>query len=398
MNYIINYNYDKYLGCGIIKFNEHLLLLDFEDLFEIINFQKNFIYYDENKLYPYYLRHNQKISFLDFIYKFDNSNITYTFKNQNPFDIRRNNVVYYHIYNNIVSNEYNVTQYIDGHYSLMGKDAYVMKNPLWKINENGKEYLLMYCEKDTICKLCKTSYQKILDFELSHNNGEKLTFGKGSNGYILSHFNDSGLSIHQIIIGCYGNGKGTNTISVDHIDQDPLNNTWDNLRISTREEQEQNSKGIKEGTKKERKKNAKDLPEGITQDMMKKYVVYYREFYDKEKTKEREFFKIEKHPKLNKHWMTSKSAKVSIEDKLKHANKVIDDLENNIYPEKEEAHLPKYVSLLNIRDKPHLAFDKKHNDKRLTLKMGLPEEYNIQEQIILLKLKVNEKYGVNFID
>ena len=43
-------------------------------------------------------------------------------------------------------------------------------------------------------------------------------------------------------------------------------------------------------------------------------------------------------------------------------------------------------------------WNKKHNDKRLTLKMGLPEEYNIQEQIILLKLKVNENYGVNFID
>ena len=244
MNYNVNYNYDKHLGCGIIKFNEHTLLLDFEDLFEIINFQKKFIYYDENKLYPYYLRHNQKISFLDFIYKFDNSNITYTFKNNNNFDIRRNNVVYYHIYDSIIRNEYNVLQYITGHYSLMGKDAYVMKNPLWKINENGKDYLLMYCEKDTICKLCETSYKKIADFELLHNNGEKLTFGKGANGYILTHLNNSGISMHQIITGCYGNGKGTKNVSVDHIDQNPLNNTWDNLRIATRKEQEQNSKGI----------------------------------------------------------------------------------------------------------------------------------------------------------
>ena len=123
----------------------------------------------------------------------------------------------------------------------MGKDAYVMKNPLWKINENGKDYLLMYCEKDTICKLCETSYKKIADFELLHNNGEKLTFGKGANGYILTHLNNSGISMHQIITGCYGNGKGTKNVSVDHIDQNPLNNTLDNLRIATREEQEQNS-------------------------------------------------------------------------------------------------------------------------------------------------------------
>jgi len=343
MNLNISYNFDNYLGCGIIKFNEHTLLLDFEDLSEIINFQKKFIYYDETKLYPYYFRHNQKISFLDFIYKFDNSNITYTFKNNNHFDIRRNNIVFYHIYDSIVRNKYNVIQFIPGHYSLMGKDAYVMKNPLWKINENGKDYLLMYCEKDTICKLCEISYNKIVDFELLHNNGEKLTFRKGVNGYILTHLNNSGISMHQIITGCYGNGKGTKIISVDHIDQQPLNNTWDNLRIATKEQQQQNSKGIKEGTKRERKKGAKDLPEGITQDSMKKYVVYYHEWLDKEHTKKREYFKIEKHPQLDKPWMTTKSEKVTIQDKLKQANKVIEDLKNNIYPDKNEKQTPKCV-------------------------------------------------------
>ena len=96
----------------------------------------------------------------------------------------------------------------------------------------------------------------------------------------------------------YGNGKGTKNESVDHIDQDPLNNCFDNLRIATRSDQEQNSKGIKNGTKRERKQNAKELPEGITQDMMRKYVVYYKECYNREKDLHREFFKIEKHPLL----------------------------------------------------------------------------------------------------
>jgi hypothetical protein len=92
------------------------------------------------------------------------------------------------------------------------------------------------------------------------------------------------LYIHQIITGCYGNGKGTKNISVDHIDQDPLNNSLENLRIATREEQEKNSKGIKEGTKRERS-SKKDLPDGISYEMFKKYVYYNREFYDKEKKK-----------------------------------------------------------------------------------------------------------------
>ena len=49
--------------------------------------------------------------------------------------------------------------------------AFKMKNPIWKIKEDDKEYLLMYCETDTLCKLCPISYQKILEFEKDENNG-----------------------------------------------------------------------------------------------------------------------------------------------------------------------------------------------------------------------------------
>ena len=165
------------------------------------------------------------------------------------------------------------------------------------------------------------------------NNGKKLTFYKLQNGYVLCSHN---IYIHQIIMDCYGNGKGTKNISVDHIDQNPLNNSFENLRIATRKEQEQNTTGIKDGTKRERKSNAKPLPEGITQDMMKKYVVYYQEWLDKEHTKEREYFKVEKHPKLDKPWIGSKSNSVSIQEKLTQANRTVDDLDNDIYPVKNE--------------------------------------------------------------
>ena len=67
--------------------------------------------------------------------------------------------------------------------------------------------------------------------------------------------------------------------------------------------------------------------------MFKKYVYYNREFYDNAKTKEREFCRVE-HPKLDKPWCTTKSNKVSIQEKIAQANKVVDDLENNIYPVK----------------------------------------------------------------
>jgi hypothetical protein len=230
-----------------------------------------------------------------------------------------------------IEQNYDVIEYIDGHRKNVGKHATVIKNPLWKIQENNEEYLLMYCEKDTICKLCIQSYQKILDFENNDCNKKKVTWFKSLNGYIAG---TNKLYIHQIITGCYGNGKGTNHVSVDHIDRNPLNNTFANLRIATREEQEQNSKGIAPGTKRDRKNNAQNLPDGIFQEMIKKYVCYYKDYADKDKTRLREYFRIEKHPKLDKLWSTTKSCKVSIQEKLAQANKVIDDLENDIYPEK----------------------------------------------------------------
>lgn len=390
MNYALSYDFDAQLNCGIIRFNHNYVLIDFTDLFSIINFDKNFIhYYPEEKPYPYYLRHNQKISYLEHLFKYDGINIEYIFVNNNIYDLRRNNIHIHHIYHNQILNKYNIIDYKLGHYAENGKDAYVMKNPIWKIRENNTDIWLMFCEKETIVKLCQKSLDKILEYE-NKNDNTKLTFFYHSNGYICSSI---GLFIHQIITGCYGNGKGTKNISVDHIDQDPLNNTWENLRIATREQQEQNSKGIKEGTKRERKHNAQDLPEGITQEMMKKYVVYYNEWLDKEHTKKREFFKIEKHPKLDKPWMTTKSNKVSIQDKLIQANKVVTDLENNIYPEKIEAIMPKYVSLINCRNKPHLIFEKRIEGKRLNIKMVLPLEYDLKEQLEILNDKIKEKYA-----
>ena len=293
----------------------------------------------------------------------------------------------------LITEKYDIIETIEGHYSSHSIEK---KNPFWRVKEkeNGKEYLLMYCVKDTIVKLCDKSYQVIKEYEINENASKKLTWYKQENGYILCH---KKLYIHQIITGCHGNGKGTKNISVDHIDQDKLNNTFDNLRIATRKEQEQNCNGIKDGTKRARKENAKDLPEGIEQYMMKKYVVYYHEWLDKEHTKSREFFKVEKHPKLDKPWIGTKSGKVSIMEKLKQVNKVVDDLDKDVYPETENVKLPKYISFVISREKPHLVFEKRIDGKRMGLKMVLPEEYDLQEQLIILNEKIKENYEVESV-
>jgi hypothetical protein len=90
--------------------------------------------------------------------------------------------------------------------------------------------------------------------------------------------------------------------------------------------------------------------------------------------------------------MTSKSNKVSINEKLQIVNKVVDDLENNIYPTNQEPTLPKYVSLIVFREKPHLVYEKRVDDKRLNLKMVLPDDYDLHEQLNILNDKLKTKY------
>lgn len=145
---------------------------------------------------------------------------------------------------------------------------------------------------------------------------------------------------------------------------------------------------IKESIKRERKYNAIKLPEDLNQHMLPKYVGYYKECYNIEKKLYREFFKIEKHPNMIKHkvYVSSKSNKLTLLEKLEQIKKILfeldnlekdetisDTLEQNDL-EKDESNkviLPKYISLKNHKDnsKYYLIYDKKTNINRITLKL-----------------------------
>ena len=327
---------------------------------------------------------------VEFLYHFNDhpDSVTYHFINSNPFDLRTHNVELRHKGYDHVSATYSVLDYFPGHYSNIGKDAFQMKNPIWKVCEknNTKDiFLVMYCEPNAYTKLCEQSYKCIQDYE-THTNLKKITWCKQIGGYINGSLSGgSKLFIHQIIMNCFGNGKGTGIVSVDHKDQDPLNNQLSNLHVATREMQEQNTTGIKLGTKKNRQHNARPLPDGIDQSMLKKYVVYYFEWLNKEKTNSREFFKVE-HPGFT--WISSKSGKVSIMDKLNAANQVA---ESGMVPVSDKI-LPKYVHLKTMRDKPHLVFERRNEGVRMTVAMSMDDDYNLAEELQMLNEKVKKKY------
>ena len=159
MNYTVKYDFDRDHQFGKIHFDDRMVIMDLEDVFSIINYSKTFTRYTPDKQFPYYIQNKQFISYKEFIYKYDEMNVDYIFKNGNSFDLRHSNVDIFHKYHNTIIQKYNVISYQHGHISKNGKDASIMKNPIWRIQEGDKEYILMYCETDTICKLCPKSYQ-----------------------------------------------------------------------------------------------------------------------------------------------------------------------------------------------------------------------------------------------
>ena len=122
--------------------------------------------------------------------------------------------------------------------------------------------------------------------------------------------------------------------------------------------------------KRERKQTAQTLPDGLTHNMMNKYVVYYREivYLKNGKRIPREYFKVESHPKLNKPWVTSKSTKISLLEKLHDANEYVMKLSASTSASESEpvTQLPKYTMLRVVRKTPtatilSLVYDRKDN-------------------------------------
>jgi len=322
----------------------------------------------------------------------------------------------YHHYHNIVSAQYQVVEYIRGHF-VKNKDSFVEKNPIWVVNHNENELLLMFIEPNILCKLCRESYQKILDFEKKHKNEAKFSWTKKDKHnyhvkYIRANFNNTAIYIHQVIMDWYGHGSGTAELSVDHIDRDPLNNTLENLRIATCKEQHDNAKGIIPNTKRERRNDAKELPEDISQEELPKYITYNVNKYGRNNEFTREFFRIEGHPLListQSTWSSTTKKSVSIQEKLQQAKDALIYLNtHNTLPAKVERDLPQYVSYYIERDHHLLAWQKNEGEHRLSKKITLENDYfelSKEEQEQELKrlnrevvAKYDNKYSIFALD
>jgi hypothetical protein len=160
---------------------------------------------------------------------------------------------------------------------------------------------------------------------------------------------------------------------------------------------------VKDDSKRVRKSNAVKLPPEITESMIPKYVVYYKECYNREKILFREFFKIEKHPKIKIKtlYISSKSNKINILVKLEQIKEILKNIENNheeenIVQEKvEKITLPKYISIKKHEkdtDRYYFIYDKKIGEIRQTYKALCNNKLTISQNLEQFVKKINEKY------
>lgn len=191
----------------------------------------------------------------------------------------------------------------------------------------------------------------------------------------------------------------------------------------------------KEDSKRERKHNAVKLPKNIEQCDIPIYVNYYKECYDQKNKCYREYFKIEKHPHNidNKLYVSSKSNKISILEKLEEIKKMLliieeeyehykknNELEQVVKDEsqvvkdesqviKNESHaiailqnkkksivLPKYISVKKHESQDnnyYLIYDKKPTTKRNTLKALCSQSTLFNTNLELFIKKIEEKFA-----
>lgn len=282
---------------------------------------------------------------------------------------------------------YDIVSFDEGHLSTVGTKANQLLNPIWTVMEK--------MSTTNIYNIMHTANNQFVKFSLDDidliktNNNKLLTWNIGENGYAFTNSEQKHAYMHRIIMQNIEPNDDPK-LSVDHINRDRLDNRRENLRWANQSDQNANQ------NKRTRKYNAQELPEEIKNIQLPKYVYYSKEIYNKNTGATREFFRIEKHPKLsNNCWSSSKSSKLSILEKLEETKKKLYELDNDIIEEEsDEFELPIGIRVAEnkTRNNKEMILDWRTEKIRYNLKMVYNDNISLKDNFNVFKEKINKKY------
>jgi hypothetical protein len=332
----------------------------------------------------YYNNYKSKSRLIDLLYP---NLLSYKFINNDINDYRSENIEIKYdtrFFDNFtLPKNYTILKMGESYQIKKGKFSGQYRNMYWKVQDDLESFYIMHITDNIYTKFSKRDKDKILNFM-----DQRPCWFINQNGYVSTtiHKDDKvyNMYLHQYIMDAHNQDITDYEKTIDHINRDKLDNRRSNLRFANMSLQNLN-KG-----KAKRRIDACDLPEGIS---LPKYVQYRKEIYDKENNSSREFF-IVSHPNEEKIWETTKSAKVSISEKLKHAKLKIQLIEKLITQEKYDKYIKPKLDLpvgIRYKDDYGFIFDYKINDNRYSLKRK-QKISDINEELNTFIDQINAKY------
>ena len=130
-----NYKYNSENNSFSIVFDAYTLILEPASFVDILNLHKILIC-DDSCDYPYIHRNCKKVDILQLVFGLKRDNVHFVFHNNNKYDIRLSNVSIYHEKHFEMTKQYDVQEYVQGHVTVFGADAFILKNPIWITKNN----------------------------------------------------------------------------------------------------------------------------------------------------------------------------------------------------------------------------------------------------------------------
>lgn len=358
---------------------------------------ENFFLNEDNKLW-YFSSYAKDYKLINLLNP-DKKILSINFKNDDYNDYRKENLIINldprYLCEFKTPENYEILKTGDALLIKEGKFSGQYRNMYWKVrDDNDNIYYLMHIKDEIYTKISKKDINKVLNV-YNVRPGWYLN----NNGYIGTtiRIDDKiyNIYLHQLIMDVHDEDLTNYERTVDHINQDKLDNRSENLRLVNMSVQNANR------DKASRRCDAYELPAGLTQKDLPKYVSYRKEILDKETGKYREFFIIDGHPKINKPWETTKSMKVEILEKLKLAKlklQLLDELITEKQYNKETGcdktiELPQSIRLSNKNNKYNLIYDYRNtkSGERIVCNMVL-KSTDLQKELNIFIDNINKKY------